>query len=153
MLAAVRPNDWNLPLLTHVAGAMLLVGGLVAVAAMLLRASSNGEPSERALLGRFGFRTLLVVVLPSFVLMRAGAEWIASKEGRPESTWIGIGYTVADLGFLVMIVAIVVAGLAVRRQRKGMAGPGALGRIATGLTLLLLAAYVVAIWAMTAKPA
>ena len=153
MLAAVRPGDWNLPLLAHVAGAMLLVGGLVAVAAMLVRASSSGEPSERAVLGRFGLRTLLVVVVPAFVLMRTGAEWIASKQGRAESTWIGIGYTIADLGLLVMLVTVVVAGLAVRRERKSTIGPGALSRVAAGLTLLLLAAYVVAIWAMTAKPA
>jgi hypothetical protein len=31
MLAVVRPDAWNLPLLVHVAGAMLLVG-FVAVA-------------------------------------------------------------------------------------------------------------------------
>ena len=27
VLAAIRPDDWNFPLLLHVLGAMLLVGG------------------------------------------------------------------------------------------------------------------------------
>lgn len=37
MLAAIRPDSWNLPLLLHVFGAMVLVGGLVvAVAAQFL---------------------------------------------------------------------------------------------------------------------
>ena len=30
VLAAIRPDDWNFPLLLHVLGAMLLVGGLLA---------------------------------------------------------------------------------------------------------------------------
>jgi uncharacterized membrane protein len=37
MLAAIRPDSWNFPLLLHVFGAMVLVGGLVtAVTALIL---------------------------------------------------------------------------------------------------------------------
>ena len=41
MIAAVRPDSWNLPLLAHVAGAMVLVGALVLVAAMGSRNSGG----------------------------------------------------------------------------------------------------------------
>jgi len=86
--------------------------------------------------------------------MRAGAEWIASKEGYTDSnaTWIGIGQSSADIGLLLLVIATVLAGLAVRRTaRNEIAGP--LGRVPAGLVSLLLVAYLVAIWAMTSKPA
>jgi hypothetical protein len=152
MLAAIRPSDWNLPLLVHVAGAMLLVGALVLVAAALVRASGRGEPRDTAAFTRLGFRTLLLMALPAWLAMRVGGEWIASKEGGGESAWIGIGYTTADFGLLLLLATTVLAGLASRRQRSSPSAPGALGRVATGLTLLLLVAYVVTIWAMTTKP-
>ena len=34
-LATIRPGSWNLPLFVHIAGAMLLVGALVVVAAAM----------------------------------------------------------------------------------------------------------------------
>ena len=46
----------------------------------------------------------------------------------------------------------VLAGLAVRRARRG-GEPAQLVRWTTGLTLLLIVAYTVAIWAMASKPA
>jgi hypothetical protein len=50
-----------------------------------------------------------------------------------------------------MIVATMLAGLAVRRASRGDAlGGGA--RVAAVLVSLLVAVYVVAIWAMTTKP-
>ena len=48
MLAALRPDDWNLPLLVHVAGAMLLVGFLVAAAAGFARAANGGGTGDAA---------------------------------------------------------------------------------------------------------
>jgi hypothetical protein len=151
MLAAVRPSDWNLPLLVHVAGAMVLVGALVLVAAALVTAG-RGEPRDTAAFTRLGFRTLLLMALPAWLAMRVGGEWIASKEGGGESAWIGIGYTTADFGLLLLLATTVLSGLASRRQRRSPGAPGALGRVATGLTMLLLVAYVVTIWAMTTKP-
>ena len=51
MLAVIRPDDWNLPLLLHVLGAMLLVGGLTtAVAAFWL-----GWRRDAKTLSRLGF--------------------------------------------------------------------------------------------------
>ena len=75
VLAAVRPDSWNFPLFLHVLGAMILVGGLLTGAGAL--AFARGE----ARLLRLGYRSLLAVSLPGWVLMRIGAEWIYSKEG------------------------------------------------------------------------
>src|SRR5687767_1679445 len=148
MMAVIRPDAWDFPLFVHVAGAMLLVGALVVVVATMAGALRGGDGSE-ALAG-LAFRTLLAGVLPAYVLMRAGAEWIASEEGVPgDVDWIGIGYAVADGGLLLTIVAAV---LAWRAKRRGAAGPGGLGRGVLGLAAVLIVAYGVAIWAMTAKP-
>jgi hypothetical protein len=148
MLAAIRPDGWNLPLLVHVAGAMLLVAALVVVAALMAAALHRGDGT--AVLTRLAFRGLLVGVLPSFVVMRAGAEWIASEAAWGEPAWIGIGYGTSDGGLLLTIIATV---LAWRAARRGAEGPGGMGRAVVVLSALMVVAYAVAIWAMTAKPA
>jgi hypothetical protein len=147
MLAIVRPDGWNLPLLVHVAGAMLLVGALVVVAATT--AAALRRDGDSAVLTSLSFRSLLLGVLPSYVAMRGGAEWIASEEAIGEPGWIGIGYATADGGLLLTIIATV---LAWRARRRGADGRGGSSRAVLVLSALLILAYVVAIWAMTAKP-
>ncbi|HLM32897.1 MAG TPA: hypothetical protein VK285_02425 [Gaiellaceae bacterium] len=148
-IALVRPDDWNFPLLVHVGGAMLLVGSLVTVAALLLLAWRGDSPG----LMRLGFRTLLIAALPSYILMRVGAEWINSKENIPdESDWIGIGYITADGGFVFLLISTILAGVAVRRAGRRPGGGNTLGRVVTVLTFVVLAAYLIAVWAMTTKP-
>jgi hypothetical protein len=148
MPALIRPDGWNLPLLVHVTGAMLLVAALVVVAALMAAALRRGEGA--ADLTRLAFRGLLMGVLPAFVVMRVGAEWIASEADWGDPAWIGIGYGVSDAGLLLTIIATV---LAWRASRRGPAGPGGLGRAVVVLSVLLLLAYAATIWAMTAKPA
>jgi uncharacterized membrane protein len=147
-----RPDSWNFPLLLHVAGAMLLVGSLVLVASILISAWRSGSVE----LVRSAARLLIVAVFPSYLLMRVGAQWIASKEGldnldNPPS-WLDIGFTVADFGLLLLIISMIATGLAVRRLKRVGSGPTISARIATGLVSLLLVAYLVAVWAMTTKP-
>ena len=148
MLATIRPDDWNLPLLVHVAGAMLLVAALVVVAIVI--AAALRRPDDAAVLTRLGFRTLLLGVLPADILMRVGAEWAASTENVGDSTWLGIGYGTADGGLLLAIIATV---LAWRATRRGADGPGGLGRATVVLAGVLLVAYAVTLWAMATKPA
>ena len=149
MIAAIRPGHWDLPLFLHVAGAMLLVGALVVVVVTMAVALRNGDGVE--VLTQLALRTLLIGVIPAYVLMRAGAEWIASEEGVPDDLdWIGIGYGVADGGLLLTLIAAV---LAWRVARRGAAGPGGLGRAVFVLAALLIVAYGIAIWAMATKPA
>ena len=154
MTAAIRPDSWNLPLLLHVGGAMLLVGSLVLVAGTLIAAARGPGPGGAAGLSRFGFRALLFAVLPSYILMRAGAQWIASEENVEDSdaAWIGIGFITSDGGFVLMVAATIVAGIAARRFERAGADARA-SRVAPALVLLLIAVYAVAVWAMATKPA
>jgi hypothetical protein len=149
--ASIRPDAWNFPLFLHVLGAMVLVG-LLATAAVVLTVSLRSD--DRVAAVRFAFRTLLIGAIPAYLVMRVGAEWVASKEHLEDSdaSWIGIGYSVADGGLLLLIIMTVLSGLAVRRARRG-GEPRTLVRWTTGLSLLLIVAYAVAIWAMATKPA
>jgi hypothetical protein len=151
VLAAVRPDDTHFPLFVHVLGAMVLVGGLVTAAAILAFARGDVKSLRR------GYWTLLAVSLPGWFVMRIGAEWIYTREhwddlpaGVEEPAWLGIGYLLADLGGLILLVTLVVGGIGVYRLRAGK-GAGLL-KATMILSLLLLAAYVVAVWAMSGKP-
>lgn len=146
-LAAIRPGDWNVPLFVHVGGAMLLVAALVIVAAAMGAAVRRGDGTLE--LTRLAYRALLLGVVPGYVVMRAGAEWVVSKEGVGDASWVGIGYSTADGGLLLVIVAAV---LAWRATRRGEDAPGGGGRAVVVLSGVLLLAYTVAIWAMTTKP-
>jgi hypothetical protein len=149
VVALVRPDGWNFPLFLHVLGAMILIGGLLAGAVSL--GFARGD--VRFL--RLGYRSLLLVSLPGWLIMRAAAEWIASREGWtkkgvPTPTWLDIGFLLADAGGLILLVSLIVGGVGVRRLRSG-AGAGLL-RATLVLAVVLLAAYVVAVWAMAGKP-
>jgi hypothetical protein len=148
--AVVRPDSWNFPLLLHVLGAMVLVA-LLAVAAVVLSVALRSDDRAGAL--RLAFRTLLFGAIPAYLVMRVGAEWVASKEKLEDAdfAWINIGYSVADGGLLVLIVMTVLAGIASRRAKRG-GTPSGLVRWASGLSLLLILAYAVALWAMATKP-
>ena len=88
VLAAVRPDDQNFPLFVHVLGAMILVGGLLTTAGAL--AWARGDVGSL----RLGYRALLAVALPGWIVMRIGAQWIYSEEGwddipdSAEPTWL-----------------------------------------------------------------
>ena len=151
VLAAIRPDDWNFPLLMHVFGAMILVGGLVAAVTALLL----GWRRDSAWYSRLGFWSLLAVAFPAWWVMRIGGEWIASKEDFPEGDepdWLGIGYATAEGGGLLLLIAIIVTGIGVRRMRRQEGETSTLVRIGTVLATLVLIAYVVAVWAMSGKP-
>jgi hypothetical protein len=149
IVAAIRPDSWNYVLLLHVGGAMILVGGTLTAAAALTLARGDAR------LLRFGYWTLLIVGLPGYVVMRIGAEWLFvregfNEEGAVEPDWLGLGYLVADAGLLLFLIALIAGGFGVRRLRAGK-GTGLL-KTTMVLSIVLLAGYVVAIWAMSAKP-
>ena len=147
MLAAMRAGSVNLPLFLHVLGAMVLVGGLLVTTSVLV---ARGDVR----LLRLGYLSLLAVCLPGYVAMRIGAEWTYAKEHLgdlpDDPTWIGIGYATADAGALLLVLALILGGIGVRRLRDGRTG---LVRASLFLSVVLLVAYVVTIWAMGAKPA
>lgn len=151
VLAAVRPGSWNWALFLHVGGAMALVASLVlALFAIRIARDRGDQPAAQ-----FAFRVLLRFTLPSYLVMRVGAQIIASKEKVEDSdaAWIGIGFIASDFGLLLLIVSLVLTGLMARRANAGASVAGATQlKAATGLAALLIVAYVVAIWAMTTKP-
>ena len=151
VLALIREGSYNFPLFVHVLGAMILVGGLITAASAL--ALARGE----ARLLRLGYWSLLGVALPGWVVMRIGAGWIYSREGWDDLPsgiddpgWLTTGFIAADLGGLILLVSLIVGDVGVYRMRDGK-GSGLL-KATLVLSLVLLAAYLVAVWAMAGKP-
>ena len=153
MLAIIRPDEWNLPLLVHVFGAMVLVGALTT--AVLFGYASWRREATTAF-GRLTFRTLLYVALPAWIVMRVGAQWIYSREdwedANEEPFWLGIGWITAEGGGLFLLVAIVLAGLGSGRLAATRGRATGLSRAATVLATLVLLVSVFTAWAMSGKP-
>jgi hypothetical protein len=150
MLAALRPDSLDLPLFLHVLGAMLLVGSLIAALTAFLLVWRGGDAPASAMLRRFAFRTLLLAGVPAYFVMRIDAQWIYDREigsGGNDPDWVGIGFIISDAGALILLITCIVAWRAAKKPTTG-----GLARTATVLTGLMLVAYVVAMWAMTAKP-
>jgi uncharacterized membrane protein YeaQ/YmgE (transglycosylase-associated protein family) len=150
LLAAIRPDDWNLPLFLHILAAMVLVGALVLVATSLAGAWGGGSAAAV----RLGFRSLLIAAIPAWIVVRVTAEWLVSEENLDEESpgWVDAGYMISDTSLLLLIAATVCAGLAARRADRGEVQRGGLSRAVVGLVGIALVAYVVAIWAMAMKP-
>jgi hypothetical protein len=145
-LASIGPDSWNLPLLVHVLGAMVLVG---CAALGALASLQSARSPEDALLRRLAWRSFLLGALPAYVAMRIGAEWLYAKElgdAEDDPTWIGIGYITADVGALLLLATLVLSGLAARR------GSTRLAQIAGVLSAVAVIAWLVAVWAMSGKP-
>lgn len=127
---------------------MILVGGILAGASALAFARGNIR------LLRLGYYSLLVVGLPGWVVMFVGAEWIYRKEGLHhesiDSAWVLTGFLVAEVGGVLLLVTLILGGIGVRRLRRGD-GAGLL-RATMIMSIILLAANVVAVWAMAGKP-
>jgi hypothetical protein len=146
LLASIRPDSWNFPLFVHVLGAMVLVGAVTAAAVAQLAPMG---PSYADMLRRFSFRTLLFVAIPAYVVMYAGSQWIYEKEfgdTDDDPTWIGIGFMTREGGGVLLLIAVICAGIASRRSKSGLA------RASGIVAAIALAAWIVAIWAMGAKP-
>ena len=148
VLALSRPTEWNFPLFVHVLGAMILVGGLLTGASVL--AFARGD----ARFLRLGYWTLLAVALPGWIVMFVGANWIYSKEGwddvDDEPAWLGLGWTIAMIGAVLVLIALILGGIGVRRLRTG--GGAGLLKAAMVIAWIVLAAALVAVWAMAGKP-
>ena len=152
MLALLRQEDsWILPLFLHIAGAMVVVGGLTLACVYLIASWRSGS----AALIRSAYMTLFYAALPGYIVFRVGAEWILDKEGLTDAdlAWIDLGYMVSDMGFLLLLISLIIGGVSVRRMNRGGTPSPIAARIVTGLVSLVLIAYLVAVWAMTTKPA
>jgi hypothetical protein len=149
----MRSDGVNIALLVHVLGAMVMMGALVTAAT----AGLVGWRDESARLRQFSYRTLLWVGLPSFIVMRVGAEWVYAREhwddlpkGVDDPAWLTIGYLTADGGGLLLLIALILGGIGLRKSRQG--GGNGLLQASGAISALLVAVYVVTIWAMGGKP-
>ena len=152
VFALIRDTDVNIAVTVHVLGAMVLLGGLITAAT----ASLAGWRSEGVALRRLAVKTLLIVALPAWFVMRIGAEWAYYAEGWDdvpsdlEPAWIGIGYITADLGGILLLISLILGWIGLRKARNG--GGGGLLRAAGVISAVLVLIYVVAVWAMGGKP-
>jgi hypothetical protein len=152
VLAAIRPDEQSFALLLHLVGATVVFGALLASATSL--ALARGETR----LLRLGYFSLLFVGLPGLILLRLAGAWLYRLQGWDElpaeidePTWLGIGFVVADLGGLLFMLALVLGGIGVYRLRRGKGGTTLLKGTMV-ISLILVLAYAVAVWAMTGKP-
>jgi len=152
MFAAIRPDDQSFALLLHLVGATVVFGALLASATSLLLA--RGE----ARLLRLGYFSLLLVGLPGLILMRLAGQWLYNlqhwddlPDQIDEPAWLGIGFVVADWGGLLFLLSLALGGVGIYRLRQGKSATGLLNATML-ISLVLIVAYVVAVWAMTGKP-
>jgi hypothetical protein len=152
VLAAIRPDDQSFALLLHLVGATVVFGSLLASATSI--ALARGEIR----LLRLGYFSLLFVGLPGLILLRLAGQWLYQlqnwdelPEQIPEPDWLSIGFIVADWGGLLFLLSLVVGGVGIYRLGKGKGGAGLL-KVTMVISLILIVAYVVAVWAMTGKP-
>ena len=149
------PSSWNLPLLVHVTGAMILVGGMLAAATALI--SAHGD--EKRL--RLGYYSLLFVAFPGMMLTKLGATAINSKysghgffrsafPSQDDPTWIMIGGTALDMGGGALVTALILGWFGLKKldTKRGQQ----MMKLVMLISIGLLAAYVLAIWAMGARP-
>ena len=106
---------------------------------------------------RLAYRSLLFAVIPSWIVMRLAAQWIASKEGLDDldepPAWIDIGFMTSEPTLLLLIV-----GDGVRRGSRAQSARGRRARLRRSeqdrarAGVHHPAAYVLALWAMSTKP-
>jgi hypothetical protein len=151
-LAAIRPDDQSFALLLHLVGATVVFGALLTSATSLALARGDTR------LLRLGYFSLLLVGLPGLILLRLAGEWLYRlqkwndlPDQFDEPVWLVIGRIVADWGGVLFVLALAVGGVGVRRLRHGNGGRVLL-QLTMVIALVLIVAYIVAVWAMTGKP-
>jgi hypothetical protein len=152
VIAALRPDEQSFALLLHLVGATVVFGALLASATSLLL--SRGQTR----LLRLGYYSLLLVGLPGLILMRLAGQWLYNLQNWDdlpdqiaEPAWLGIGFVVADWGGLLFLFSLALGGVGIYRLRQGKNATGLLNATMV-ISLVLIVAYVVAVWAMTGKP-
>jgi hypothetical protein len=152
LLAAIRPDEQSFALLLHLVGATVVFGALLASATSILLARGQAR------LLRLGYFSLLLVGLPGLVLMRLAGQWLYNLQKWDDlppqfdqPAWLGIGFIVADWGGLLFLLSLALGGIGIYRLRQGKNATGLLNATML-ISLILILAYVVAVWAMTGKP-
>jgi hypothetical protein len=151
VLGALRADELDFLLFVHVLGAMVFVGALLLTGTVLAGAWSDGR-ADRV---RLGFRTLLIAVIPSYLVMRVFGQILESRdeyEPFEDSAWIGIGYGTTELGLLLIIASSIAAGLGSRKALREGGPVGTSRKVAAVLVWIMVVLFTITIWAMTTKP-
>ena len=149
LLAALRPDGVDFALFMHVLGAMVLVGSLVLAGVVLAGAKGAAAPTRTA------YKVLLIATLPAWLVTRVFAQIVLDKpyyEPFEEQAWVGIGFISTEPMLVLLIAAIVAAGVGSRKALRENVPVGPAGSVAAVLTWLLVVVYLVTVWAMTTKP-
>ena len=118
--SAFRPDSWKLPLLIHITGAMILVGGMLGAAAASRWGAATWARSSS------GTTRSSFVAFPGLVLTKIGATRIWSKESahsligaafrtRRSSLDRGLGGTALDGGAGLLVLALILGWFGLRR--------------------------------------
>ena len=90
--------------------------------------------------------------------MRLAGEWLYRLQNWNElpdqidqPAWLRIGFIVADWGGLLFLLALALGGIGIYRLRNGKRRRRP-AQATMVISLVLIVAYVVAVWAMTGKP-
>jgi hypothetical protein len=152
VLAAIRPDEQSFALLLHLVGATVVFGALLASATSILFARGDTR------LLRLGYFSLLLVGLPGLILLRLAGQWLYNlqhwddlPDQFDQPAWLGIGFIVADWGGLLFLLSLALGGIGIYRLRQGKNATGLLNATML-ISLVLIVAYAVAVWAMTGKP-
>jgi hypothetical protein len=152
VLAAIRPDEQSFALLLHLVGATVVFGALLASATSILLARGDAR------LLRLGYFSLLFVGLPGLILMRLAGQWLYNlqhwddlPDQFDQPAWLGIGFIGADWGGVLFLISLALGGIGIHRLRQGKNAAGLLNATML-ITLVLIVAYAVAVWAMTGKP-
>jgi hypothetical protein len=144
-------SDWLL--FAHILSAMLLFGGVLAVATVSVAARRWAWPDQVPILRALAFRTNLFVVLPGFIAVHVFGDLLANREfkhGNPD--WLDTSFAITDADLILGGVLLTLLQFwVVRRTRAGDPG-GWPATLATVLPVIVLGALVGAIVLMAGKP-
>jgi hypothetical protein len=148
MIAASRP-EWLL--FCHIASAMVLVAGLIVVVLVSSAAERKAQSDHVPLLRAIAFRTNLVIVIPTFILVHVFGAMLADREFADDPTWLGASFAITTIATIAALVLLALQFWVLRRVRAGHLGGWQAG-LATYLAPVVLAAMVVVLVLMAGKP-
>ena len=150
ILALTRPDSWNFPLLVHIVGVVLFVGGVVTAACPARLRQGRHEAAAARVLDASRAGIARVHRAAHRRRVARTKKYNDLTPGVDDPTWLTIGYIVADLGALLLLASLIVGGIGVYRMRDGK-GAGLL-KATLALSIIIIAAGLVAVWAMAGKP-
>lgn len=144
----------NWLLMFHILAAVLLVAASMAVSVSSFVAVRTAVADRASFYRQTAFRINLFVIFPAFLAVIFLGEAVAEKEGIDKNSpdWLNAGWTITFLaGIVGAILLTLLQWWVLRRARRGELR-GWQATVATYTAPLILAALVVVLFLMAAKP-